>query len=120
MSANYTITPAQYAKNSIAVRCPSDNGFKSRPARVVEALHGRWSNREKAYILAASKEARLRQLIDGGWDGRLDFTGDGYKTRMVLEAPERRLCPSCDGGLTETDDEAGQCTQCGWALEERR
>lgn len=82
----YTISQARYAKNSIAVHCESDGGFKTREARVVEAMNGRWSNREKAYIMAASKEQRLHQLIAAGWDGRLSF--DNYpRTKMILEPP---------------------------------
>lgn len=85
---SYSVSKARYAKNSIAVRCNPDGGFKTREMRVVEALKGRWSNREKAYIMAASKEGRLRQLIAEGWDGRLSF--DRYpRTLMVLEPPRK-------------------------------
>lgn len=82
-----SISRARYAKNSIAVHCPSDGGFKTREMRVVEALNGRWSNRERAYILAATKEPRLRQLLADGWDGKLSFIGDGYRTKMILQPP---------------------------------
>lgn len=30
------------------------------------------------------------------------------------------LCPSCKGGLTETDTEAGYCTQCGYPLSRKK
>lgn len=66
---NYSITKARYAKNSIAVRCPSQDGFKTRAAYMVESLRGRWSNREKAYVLSASKEARVRELIGEQGEG---------------------------------------------------
>lgn len=89
MSETFTITKARYAKQSIAVRCQSDgSGFMTREMRVVEALNGRWSNREKAYVLAATKEARLRRLIADGYDARLKPTGVGYKTKMMLEGPQ--------------------------------
>lgn len=42
---------------------------KTREMRVCDALRGRWSNREKAYIMAASKETKLRYYIDNGYDG---------------------------------------------------
>lgn len=67
MSETVTITKARYAKKSIAVRCVSDgSGFKTPTMRMVESVGGaRWSNREKAYILPASKEVRLRELLGG-------------------------------------------------------
>jgi hypothetical protein len=40
-------------------------------AYLAEALKGRWSNREGAYILAASKEAKFRRLYDEGWDATI-------------------------------------------------
>ena len=74
---------ARYAKGQVAVRCPSPNGFKSRAARLAEALKGRWSNRESAYIMAPTKEARLRKLFAEGWDASV-ITGE-------LEPPKETL-----------------------------
>lgn len=84
-SETFTITKARYAKDSIAVRCRSQGMFKTREMRLCDGLRGRWSNREKAYILPASKEARLRQLIADGWDARMRFTG--VRHTWELEAP---------------------------------
>lgn len=68
---SYSITNARYAKKSIAVHCKSDgSGFKTLAMHATESIGGRWSNREKAYILPASKEARLRQLLDEQRAGR--------------------------------------------------
>lgn len=65
MSEAITITKARYAKKAIAVHCRSDgSGFKTREMHTVEAIGGRWSNREKAYILAATKEVRLRNELE--------------------------------------------------------
>lgn len=82
MSEAIMITKARYAKNSIAVRCRSQGMFKTREMRLCDGLRGRWSNREKAYILAASKEPRLRQLIADGWDARMTFTEAGHKWKL--------------------------------------
>lgn len=87
----YSINPARYAKNCIAVKCPSIGMFKSREARIVEAIGGRWSNREKSYILAATKENRLRDLIAADYDGIVRFTekpNGAYRMRIELIAPE--------------------------------
>jgi hypothetical protein len=70
-TADYTISRARYAKGSIALRAPSGDGFKTRAAYLAEALKGRWSNREHAYIMAASKEAKFRRLYDEGWDATI-------------------------------------------------
>lgn len=85
------ISKARYAQNSVAVKCPSVGMFKSRAARVVEAIGGRWSNREKSYILASTKEERLRKLIAEGYDGIVRFTekrNGAYQMKMVLVSPE--------------------------------
>lgn len=55
--AIYTINTARYAKNCIAVHCPSEDG--------------RYSGREHAYIMAASKRERLERLIAEGWDANV-------------------------------------------------
>ena len=65
----YTITNARYARNCIAVRCPSNDGFKTRAARLAGALsRDRFSNREKAYIMAATKQEKFERLYAEGWD----------------------------------------------------
>lgn len=66
---------ARYAKKCVAVRCPSSNGCKTRAARLAEALKGRWSNRERAYIMSEPKERRLRELYAEGWDASI-MTGE--------------------------------------------
>lgn len=66
--ADIVTAPARYAKNMLAVRCPSTNGFKTRAARLAEHLKGRWSNREKAYIMSPTKAQKLRSLFDEGRD----------------------------------------------------
>lgn len=68
---------ARYSKQSYAVRCPSSDGYKTRAARLAEALRGRNSNRERAYIMPRSKALKLARLWSNGWDacvitGKLD------------------------------------------------
>lgn len=71
-----TITPARYAKNQVAVRCASDSsGYKTRAMRLCDALRGRWSNREHAYIMSERKVERLQRLHANGYDAN-SFTLD--------------------------------------------
>lgn len=62
------VSPAKYAKNSVAVQTKSVQGFKSRAARLTEALKGRYSGRERAYIMSKAKAAKLQKMLDEGWD----------------------------------------------------
>lgn len=67
----YTVTPARYAHGMLAVSCPSSNGFKTRAARLCDHLKGRYSNRERAYILSPAKVERLNALFDAGRDASI-------------------------------------------------
>lgn len=58
-SRAYTAEPARYAKGKVAVRPASTGGFRSDASRLAEAVGGRWSNRERAYIMS---EAQLRKV----------------------------------------------------------
>lgn len=89
---DFIISRARYAKNSIALRAPSENGYKSRAARLAEALGGRWSNRESSYIMPATREARYRDLYEKGYDGH-PFTGK-------LEAPKAEEPIKSAAGVT--------------------
>jgi hypothetical protein len=70
----YTIAEARYAgrwngKPQCAVRCPSGNGLKSRAARLIgDGLNGRYSNRERAYIVSPVKAEKFEKLYAEGWD----------------------------------------------------
>lgn len=65
------VTRARYAKGMMLVRCPSVDGFKSRASYLASALRGRWTNRERGYVMSPSKAARLVQLYEAGWDATL-------------------------------------------------
>jgi hypothetical protein len=69
----YTIELAKYAgrwndKRQMAVSCPGAGGYKTRAGRLAEALKGRYSNRERAYIMSATKAAKFERLYAEGWD----------------------------------------------------
>lgn len=65
----YIRHPARYAKNTIAIQCPSTDGWKSGAARVLESIAPksiRYSHREKAYMVSKRVadlfEKRVREL----------------------------------------------------------
>jgi len=66
----YYVTLARYARDMYAVRIEKDgSGLKTRAMRLAHtAVRGRWSNREKAYIMSATKVRKLHRYITDGWD----------------------------------------------------
>lgn len=65
----FTISPARYAKRQMAVSCASNgSGFKTRAMRLCCALNGRYSSRERSYMMSATKAAKLQRLYDEGYD----------------------------------------------------
>lgn len=95
MSANVEllISKARYAQKSVAVSCSSKDGLKTRAARITEACGGRWSGREKAYILPESRAVTVQALFDAGWDAtvldRLLFMDDSDELYTYIEAKAR-------------------------------
>ena len=76
----YSIAPARYAgrwngKPQMAIHCPSPDGLKTRAARLVEGLRGRYSGRERAYIVSPTKAAKFERLYAEGWDAN-SFSGE--------------------------------------------
>lgn len=64
---NYTIHKARYSKGMMAVHChPDGSGFKTDAARICDALTSRYSHREHAYIMPASKAEALPKLLLAG------------------------------------------------------
>lgn len=64
----FNVAKARYAKGCMAVSCPSDDGYKTRAARLAEYLRGRYSGRERAYIMSPRKAERLAELYAQGRD----------------------------------------------------
>lgn len=66
--------------------------MKTRAMRLCCALHGRWTNREKAYILSLNKAQRLKKLFSEGWDasifGELITPGDYWNETQHGEETE--------------------------------
>jgi hypothetical protein len=67
---DFTSSPARYAKGKTAIRCASGGTIYSTPSmRLAEALGGRWTNREKAYILSPKAARDMHILTFAGWRG---------------------------------------------------
>jgi hypothetical protein len=72
---HYTITRARYAKGKYAISNFSDgSGIKTRAACLAAALGGRYTNRERAYIVSPGQAQRFHELYQEGWDA--SFFGD--------------------------------------------
>lgn len=63
-----TVNPAKYAKGMMLVQAPGTGGYKSRGGRLAEALKGKFSHRERCYIMSKTKAEKLNQLYADGWD----------------------------------------------------
>lgn len=66
-NGHWSIDAARYAKGKVAIT-PRSDGLKSGAAAIAEALGGKWTDREKAYILPKTKENRFIALSNGGWE----------------------------------------------------
>lgn len=81
-------SPARYSKNNTCVRTPSADGFATRAVRLARALRGRWSGRERGFIMSSAKAARLQHLHASGWDA-CSFT---RKLKPPQPTRQREIC----------------------------
>jgi hypothetical protein len=87
----YIIGQARYAKGQMTVRCESENGFKTRAARLIgDGLKCRWSGRERAYIATPSKVAKFEALFAAGFDACVITGSIDHRERQLrgLTVPE--------------------------------
>lgn len=76
----YTVSSARYAKGMMLVRVnDSAAGFKGRASYLVKYVGGRWTNRERGYVLSPAKLRRLETLYSGGYDTDL------FSERLMLD-----------------------------------
>lgn len=67
----YSIWPARYAKNMMAVRCPSTDGYKTRAAYLAGYFaRDRYSGREHAYIMSRAAALKFEAHYQAGWDAK--------------------------------------------------
>jgi hypothetical protein len=78
MQGEYRIYPARYSKGNVAIQTPSGDGYKTRAARLIgDHLRGRWSGRERAYIVSQAKARKFEALFAAGKDASC-ITGELY------------------------------------------
>ena len=68
MNSDYTIEPYRYAKDSVVVKCPSRDGYKTRAARLAYGVGGRWANRARGYVMHPAKAAHFERMYAEGYD----------------------------------------------------
>jgi hypothetical protein len=83
--ADYTIHNGGRTADQRIIRCPSPDGYKTRAARLAEALKGRWTHRAGGYVVSPTKAAKFERLYAEGWDGC-------YMT-ATLVPPKEEPCP---------------------------
>jgi hypothetical protein len=66
---SYRVFEAKYAKDKIAVYCSDDSGYKTNEAYMIDALGGKYSNREGAYIASKKAIEDMKLLLSCGWTG---------------------------------------------------
>ena len=67
-NGEWRVEAARYAKGKVAIHVTSPGDFKSGAANLAEALGGKWTSREKAYLLPKTKEDRFTSMVVGGWN----------------------------------------------------
>jgi hypothetical protein len=74
---SYTLHQARYAKGKMAIHAPNDGtGYKTREHKLAENLGGRWSNREKCYIVSVAAARDFVVLERNGWSGNMRLYND--------------------------------------------
>ena len=64
----YRIQAARYAKGKVLVQAPSTDGWATRASRVAEGVGGKYTNREKGFIMSPKQAERFHQMVRHGRD----------------------------------------------------
>lgn len=65
----YTLAPSRFVKDKVAVCAPSPEGPKTRAARLACSMSGgRYTHRERSYIMSAKAAQDFELLYGQGWD----------------------------------------------------
>lgn len=65
----YSIGPARYAKGKLAIRASNGTGWKSPLENLAEALGGRWTHRDGAYLVSPASAKAFEAMAATGWHG---------------------------------------------------
>lgn len=63
----FSVVPARYAKGKVAVSTPSETDFATRAAMLAQGVGGRYSSRERAYIMSPRQAERLADYHKRGY-----------------------------------------------------
>jgi hypothetical protein len=64
---DYEISDARYSKGDKIVRSVVKSDFKTQHQYLAEGLGGRWTNREKGYVISPNRAALLDKMAKAGW-----------------------------------------------------
>jgi len=80
----WVMKPAKYVKatKSVAFKHESNTGIKSRGSSLAEYFNGRYSHREKSYIIPETKANKLLELFLKGYDATIAFY-KGQKSELI-------------------------------------
>jgi hypothetical protein len=85
------VGPARYAKNMMAIQTPSNDGYKTRAARLADAIaNSRYSGRENAYIMSKTATVKFQKLYIAGWDA-------GNMSRKLYAPDDPQTCRPNNG-----------------------
>lgn len=81
------VRPAGYADGKLLVRSPSGDGWKTHASRLCEAFGGRYTGRERGYIMTPAAVRKVRAAFEAGYDadifGNLIAYPDANEWRML-------------------------------------
>lgn len=75
-----SVVPARYAKGKMALSAPPDGDWASSAQLLAQAVGGRYSNRERAYIVSPKQAQRVRDLARRGYTAN-PVSGEIYKPK---------------------------------------
>jgi hypothetical protein len=81
----YSIAPARHSRGNFIARCPSEDGFKTRAARLAGAIASRYTNRERMVAKGSTLASAARKCglaYTTVWRA-LQRSGAFYKRRNV-------------------------------------
>jgi hypothetical protein len=87
----WDLSPASYAKGMMSFQHQSKDGYKTRGGRLAEALGGRYSHREMAYILSVPKAKKLVQHLKDGDDATYSIFDRGKIEKKEKKAVASEL-----------------------------
>ena len=67
----YTASMPRYRAVGVVIRPEQDGIYKTRAARLLDALKGRWSHRQRGYVVSETKAVKFARLYAAGYDATI-------------------------------------------------